>query len=413
MSAHDERPEFRPAQDDEAWLDEIGSKAGAAIRRPAPPMGLDALRRRQRNRMITRAAGGAAGVVVLMVGALLWVSRDDSADRPVVGPDPSTIEVPSTTEVRTEVSNPTSTIVAPTTIDAPTSIVDGVRALSPLASFALPLDDPNQTEFAFTPDGVRLIARAGTADWAILDGETGDEIRRLPTDYGTEVTGVAYGVHISSDGTRFTDGRTLWDLGTGAVVNIVSDLDRGSYATSARQHQVGGDDSMRFGLRHRVRRRFGRATVRAAEWRDTGRPAFSLDSSELVMSAPDGKTGDWPIQIFDAASGTLKRTIPAQLFGNADFVSGGDRLLLSGVGLEFFDYSTGDSAPLFANPSYGPAVVSPDGARVILDSVASTDPARPYFAGYSKSVLDTSTGQVVAEPGAAFHRPSGSLAVLA
>ena len=300
----------------------------------------------QRSRTAARAVGGAAGVAVLLIGAVWWANRADEPDRSVVGTEPPIAT--STTGVRSS-----STIPDTTMNIAPESIVEGVPALSPIGSFGSPVDDSTSSDFAFTPDGTRVVTREVTEQfegWLVLDGTTGDEVMRLATNYGTG-NSLGYGARVSPDGSRFTDGRVLWDVQSGAVVAVLSNLG----PDSSKVASFSSDSTKLVALTNCESTcvtvfdaKLGLPLYEIPVGLSYVRPAFSPDGSELVMP---GRLleGDWPLRVFDASSGVLERMIPVAFITSVDFVAGGERLLLSGAFVDLLDYASGESVPLAAN----------------------------------------------------------------
>jgi branched-chain amino acid transport system substrate-binding protein len=89
------------AEDDGRWIEDLGRRAGAALRKPAPDTGLVSLKQRQRRR--TTQLGTAAGMAgVLMVAAVIFATRRNDG--------PATIQGPATTVVAT--TNPVAPRVA-------------------------------------------------------------------------------------------------------------------------------------------------------------------------------------------------------------------------------------------------------------------------------------------------------------
>src|SRR5262245_675689 len=99
-------------------IDELGHRAGAALRRPAPLHGAAIVARRARVRRTTRAGGAAFGVVaVLVAGIALAADRDGPRSEAPVATVPDRSERVATTEptVPPSASTTTSTIARPTT----------------------------------------------------------------------------------------------------------------------------------------------------------------------------------------------------------------------------------------------------------------------------------------------------------
>ena len=62
-------------------VDDMGRRAGAALRNPAPPDGATGIRRQARNGRMLRVGGLAAGATALVVVGIAVIGRNDSTER--------------------------------------------------------------------------------------------------------------------------------------------------------------------------------------------------------------------------------------------------------------------------------------------------------------------------------------------
>ncbi len=145
-----------------AAIDAIARRAGAEVRRPAPPAFTAGVRRARRRQQAVRAGLGAVGVAALVTVGVLAVAggSDDDTLVPATAPAatvevPSTdVTVPSTPEPTTpEVSNPVAPPPDSTTSTAPPEAdVDAV----PEAIYA-PADDAATQQDVFDPSTLERV----------------------------------------------------------------------------------------------------------------------------------------------------------------------------------------------------------------------------------------------------------------
>lgn len=113
-------PDTRPDADDE--FERLARTAGAELRRPAPPDGMQRVRAARRRQQVTRSvvAGGAAAVLVGL-GSFVVLRGDDDGGDVATLPDP-TVSVPEPTVVPTSLPEPIPT-TPPTSPSTPPSTV--------------------------------------------------------------------------------------------------------------------------------------------------------------------------------------------------------------------------------------------------------------------------------------------------
>ena len=245
-----------------AWVDDLGRRAGEAIRTPASAAGLQALKQRQARRRAATAIGTSAGVIALVVGALVIVNRGDSAKSPPVGigPAPTTDDAATTAPALTATPAPTSTVMSqpisttsvPTTTAAPrpteTTTVPGIP---PQMVFdQLPASDRAGLQgrtIRYLPDGKNLFVSPydeGAGAHLIIDGDTGQVLRSFLGASGFFVKS------ISPDGSRLFDGLTLWDLETAAAVSRLPSAEAGVLSVFSPDSRwlavIGLDGQMKF-----------------------------------------------------------------------------------------------------------------------------------------------------------------------
>lgn len=399
--------------DDDAWVDELARRAGAAVRVPAPAGGVEALERRKERRRTAIVAAGA-GAVAVLVGAVV-VLGGDGAERPAPPVAIPVVELPATTTglpaTTTSVANPAvggALATLPTTPSA-----EPVPVRRPDRTFALLPSSPDAevvtpTAFEFTPDGEALLAMASQT-FIRIDAATGAELRR----FGEPVQGQGY--ESSPDGSRVFHDTTLWDATTGRELMVVPS-DR--IATDVRV-AVFSPDSTLLAVATACAVPDGCATVYDARdgterYTVVGTPdVFTPDSAQLLSHAGG-------VTFWDAATGASLRTL--ELEGDTSLrhvVVGDGRSLLSASAVAIYDLATGRR--LFT-PTDGEvpwaSLVSPGGelALSLLGPVEAGDPAIFVRSGRT-GVWDTRTGQLVAPMDASFptmfeamaFSPDGSL----
>jgi hypothetical protein len=193
-------------------LDAIGRRAGAELRRPAPPDGAALVQRSVRRRRAMTAVGGGIAVAVIVAGGLVLVGQND--DDTVVTDDRVSTTVAPDPSVAPEPSLPVEPTVPPDTSPAPATSV--ARPAEPDVSDEV-LPDP----LAFASDGFERV----------LDGRSlivrSDPEQVIPLDlvepelwlYGVGPNGVAY---LRADAAGLT--RILAVPTTGAAAGTVYDL---------------------------------------------------------------------------------------------------------------------------------------------------------------------------------------------
>ncbi len=160
------------------WVEELGKRAGAALRQPAPETGLAALRRQHTRRRAIGAVAGGAAALTLVVGVLIITRRDDHRQTGPFDQTPTTIAVttsssPSTTIASSTTSPLSTTSALSTTTNAPLPppAPEGVvvRGAAELPAATLLADAADQTvDLDYLPT------------FAVADGDT-----FWVSDYGT------------------------------------------------------------------------------------------------------------------------------------------------------------------------------------------------------------------------------------
>jgi WD40 repeat protein len=108
------------AEDRERAIDDIGRRAGEALRRPAPAEGPATIVRRARNQRIIRSGGGVVGLVTVLIIGIVMINRgDDSQRQPVTSVTDQSLPEPTVTASTTRPASTTSSVVQP----APGSLV--------------------------------------------------------------------------------------------------------------------------------------------------------------------------------------------------------------------------------------------------------------------------------------------------
>ena len=99
------------SEEQQRAVDELGRRAGAALRRPAPEEGLAGIRQRATTQRLMRGGAAVAGIVVLVAAAMVVLGGgDDEPDRMIV-----TNTAPTAPETSPMTSSPRTVETAPTT----------------------------------------------------------------------------------------------------------------------------------------------------------------------------------------------------------------------------------------------------------------------------------------------------------
>ncbi|MGE5211119.1 MAG: hypothetical protein ACM3MM_07620 [Acidobacteriota bacterium] len=150
------------SEEQQRAVDELGHRAGAALRRPAPEQGLAGIRRRATTQRLMRGGVAVAGIAALVVaGMVVLGGGDDDLDRMVV-----TDTVPTVPE-----------IAPPTVPTVPAPIVETVPTTTPATA---PANDRNPTSTTWSvasPSSIDMQPHAGSPPAMML-----------VTDNGTTVT---------------------------------------------------------------------------------------------------------------------------------------------------------------------------------------------------------------------------------
>lgn len=193
-----------PALSDERQraVDELGHRAGAALRRPAPPGGLAAITHHARNQRLLRGGVAVAAVAALAIVGVVVLGGNDHDQNRVI----STDTVPPTPSTAPE--STTATTVAPTTTPPPTSTAldvgsdatAGTAAAFPSCTAALDLPttdgsapavrcweipEPGSIDMVFHPGACcrwLLLSHGGTQVEAIGDSTPAD----WPSEFGPQ-----------------------------------------------------------------------------------------------------------------------------------------------------------------------------------------------------------------------------------
>lgn len=142
MTSDDAKPP-EPSRTDDEWIDELGKRAGGAVRRPAPEGGFSQLQQRHRARR-AKIAAGTGGAAVLILGIVGFaVTRDSTKEDQGLGGRPTTVP----TTVVGSVSSATDAS-ATTTVQATTPAVAATTTTATPATTS----PPTSTEPAASPD---------------------------------------------------------------------------------------------------------------------------------------------------------------------------------------------------------------------------------------------------------------------
>ena len=236
-----------PSTNDTDWVDDLGRRAGAAIRTPASAADLQRLRQRHARRRTTTAIATGTAVLALTAGALALtlVDRDGSRPQPHPITTTPTTDAPTTTAISsTTAPLPPSTIEATSTSVAdvsPTALEDISRfptddLVKPTWVFSSADFDVGTTRIRFLPDGESFLIGdtygiANGRPAAIFDTDTGEFVRSFPAAQGDILPSDAP-ILFNVDASRYFDGFRLWDL-TSKEVLVRSNFPMGGFATAA------------------------------------------------------------------------------------------------------------------------------------------------------------------------------------
>ncbi|MDO8361365.1 MAG: hypothetical protein Q7V88_00570 [Actinomycetota bacterium] len=243
----------------ESAFDELGRRAGQALRRPAPEHGASDIARRGRlaQRVRTVAATGAA--VVILVGGIALLTRDDRSttitpgdtvapDTTVLTPLPATtgaLTEPTTTTAPSRPAVTSTTLPTGSTVPASVPAPGTVTVTDPsitLTPFGV-IDEPAEG-VAYSADGATLVTVGADRVFRFYDARTlvklreldcpligaplpdlwDDEARQLATAATIGAAATSLGgstnpcpVSFNLDGTRAVNGQSLWNTVDGTM----------------------------------------------------------------------------------------------------------------------------------------------------------------------------------------------------
>jgi WD40 repeat protein len=210
-------------------VDEIGRRAGAALRRPAPSDGLARISRTANAQRVVRSGGVALVIVVIGAIGVVVVNHDD-------GDSPTPISTEITNPISTEGAPPPSvTSVAPSTpASVPVSVLTStVPSTVPQTSdqalegpvLSPPANDDGEVSFlGFSGDGAFVAVSTETDALQLLDAQTLDLERALSCPFVASA-GVAGTVDVAWDDAVWA----TWDASTRS---LLSTLPHGALAGS-------------------------------------------------------------------------------------------------------------------------------------------------------------------------------------
>ena len=181
------------SEDRERRVEDLGRRAGAALRRPAPADGAEAVMRRSRNRRVVHT-GAAIGMATVLVIGIVVISRGgDAQHEPVTTVTDQTLPEP----VRVVPTNISNGWVAFTAND--NGDVYLVREGTPARRIAGSDGDAiEQVCPAFSPDGTRLAH--GHSGALVITDLTADGVPSATATIGLEGTTLAPCATWSADG---------------------------------------------------------------------------------------------------------------------------------------------------------------------------------------------------------------------
>ena len=296
--ASDDPPTGPTGADDTDWVDDLGRRAGAAIRTPASAADLQRLRQRHARRRTTTAIATGTAVLALTVGALTIVAGDDAQPGPSPMVTTSGTPAPSTTVTT---ATPTTTL---TPVTAPPTTTASERPLRPLTPE--PSNSGVAPAYAYgavgtwatlLPDGESILLASpddGVPD-RVYDIDTGAFVREFRHE-----NEVSFGPRLFDPSGRFYyDGSSLRDATTGSVLRqyLNNGWGAGFDADGSRLAVLSGSGSISLLDTAKNSRIWASDALEMSD--DLRRPAtllrFADDGSELYV-------GD---QILDAATGEL------------------------------------------------------------------------------------------------------------
>jgi hypothetical protein len=200
-------------------VDELGHRAGAALRRPAPPHGLAGIMHHARNQRVMRSGIAVAGVAALViVGVAVLRGGDDEQNRVI-----ST----NTVQTTTPTTPPTSAVAADTSSDV-LAVNAEVRQL--LEDYRAAWNNYDGAAFtALVTDGYRLTA-PGTDTNAI---EQAQEISNYLAPINWHATQLGDSIMVgdgpwlvaSANHVTWTNADGTADFGDGIITVTVVDVD--------------------------------------------------------------------------------------------------------------------------------------------------------------------------------------------
>jgi WD40 repeat protein len=276
-------------------LDDLGRRAGAALRQPAPRDGIERVMRRGRDQRLARRAVIAGTVVAVVVAVVVVATRDDNNR----GPGPIVTVPPVSVE-------PTTSVDTTTSVEPAASVAQVPDRPAPLATLrsAAPVGDDFFPFVAYSSDGARLVA--GFSTTSVWDVGTRTEITTLDSVNGLAPAFSPDGATILSTGAS-NDEAVVWDAATGEAVARF-----GGHA--------GGITSA----------------------------AFSTDGASIVTAGNDGR-----LRVWDTATGTMRLDLPAaETVHPVAFNGDGTRMLAGSAasGVAIWDAATGQKIEHYGLP---------------------------------------------------------------
>ncbi len=340
------------ADEQERVIEDLGRRAGAALRRPAPAEGPAEVMRRARTQRIVRAAGTAAAVVTVLIVGIIWINRGDSEVQPIHTVTDQTVPEPT---VVTATTQPETTTTAGTTTS---SVGEPEAAGAFVVTPGVTIENDLVSSLAYNADGSVLAATSPGFGLRLYDPDTLTVEREL----ACPVTASP----VAEGGSDF-----VWDPGVAAEWD---DESRALITALNTAPLLRGDDS--------------------------GCPiVFSADGSRAARSR--GLPQSWRTTVWSTVDGTVIVEVPGTL---PVFSGDGTRIATVDSGRALvWDVVTGSQVAEFDVGATGRpfSTVSQDGTQVLFAGVEHTfvtDPRTfaqvaeiPAGAGYGAAISNDGT----------------------